>query len=176
MPGARCTRSLVCSVVSLSPSLVELRRTSRSTHPTRLETSARHQQHCTDCHQENARPVCSEPQEPHAAPWRLQSVASRPAKGSPPKSSACHVQDAAENEQRAKSHQEHSRLSIPLPPTRTRIQADIRRIVPDKRGGIIGSFTWFRGRRVADCSPSQTKGYKPNNRPARSLIGAVHGP
>jgi hypothetical protein len=33
-------------------------------------------------------------------------------KRSPPNSSACHVQDSAENEQRAKPHQEHSRLSI----------------------------------------------------------------
>ena len=83
----------------------------------RLETGPRHQQNCTDCHKENARPVRSEPQESHAAPWRLQSVTNRPGriwatKRSPPNSSACHVQDSAENEQRAKQHQEHSRLSI----------------------------------------------------------------
>src|SRR6266850_2214829 len=83
----------------------------------RLETGPRHQQNCTDCHKENARPVRSEPQESHAAPWRLQSVANRPGgiratKRSPPNSSACHVQESAENEQRAKPHQEHSRLSI----------------------------------------------------------------
>lgn len=83
----------------------------------RLETGPRHQQNCTDCHKENARPVRSEPQESHATPSRLQSVANRPggiraAKRSPPNSSACHVQDSAEKEQRAKPHQEHSRLSI----------------------------------------------------------------
>src|ERR1700690_684258 len=83
-----------------------------------LETDPRHQQNCADCHKENARPVRSEPQESHAAPWRLQSVANRPggiraAKGFPPKnSSARHVQDSAENEQRPKPYQEHSRLSI----------------------------------------------------------------
>jgi hypothetical protein len=44
----------------------------------RLETGPRHQQNYTDCHKENARPVRSEPQESHAAPWRLQSVANRP--------------------------------------------------------------------------------------------------
>src|ERR1700676_2756365 len=42
------------------------------------ETDPRHQQNCTDCHKENARPVRSEPQESHAAPWRLQGVARRP--------------------------------------------------------------------------------------------------
>jgi len=82
-----------------------------------LQTGSRYQQDCTDCHQENARPVGSEPQESHAAPWRLQSVANRPGgiwatQRSPPNGSACHVQDSAENEQRAKHHQEHSRLSI----------------------------------------------------------------
>src|SRR6202051_687633 len=50
------------------------------------------------------------------APWRLQSVANRPggiraAKGTPPNSSARHVQDTAEKEQRAKPYQEHS---VPL--------------------------------------------------------------
>jgi hypothetical protein len=49
----------------------------------------------TDCHKENAWPVRSEPQESHAAPWRLQTVANRP-------------EDSAENEQRAKPDQEHS--------------------------------------------------------------------
>ena len=83
----------------------------------RLETGPRHQ--LDRYHKENARPVRSEPQESHAAPWRLQSVANRPvgiraAKGSPPNSSARHVQDSAENEQRAKPNQEHSRLSIHL--------------------------------------------------------------
>ncbi len=43
----------------------------------RLETGPRHQQNCTDCHQQNAGPVRFEPQESHAAPWRLQSVANR---------------------------------------------------------------------------------------------------
>jgi hypothetical protein len=57
----------------------------------RVETGPRHQQNCADCHKENARPVSSGPQESHAAPWRLQSVANRPggiraAKGSPPNS------------------------------------------------------------------------------------------
>src|SRR6266571_5065479 len=83
----------------------------------RLETSPRHQQNGADCHKENARPVRSEPQESHAAPWRLQSVANRAGgfratKRSPPNSTACQVQESAENEQRAESHQEHSRLSI----------------------------------------------------------------
>jgi hypothetical protein len=83
----------------------------------RLETGPGHQQNCADCHKENARPVRSEPQESHAAPWRLQSVANRAGgfratKRSPPNSTACHVQDSAENEQRAKSKQEHSRLPI----------------------------------------------------------------
>jgi hypothetical protein len=86
----------------------------------RLETSPRH--HCNNCHKENARPVRSEPQESHAAPWRLQSVANRPAgiraaKGFPPNSTARHVQDSAENEQRAKPDQEHSPLNSSLPRT-----------------------------------------------------------
>src|SRR6266702_1108281 len=83
----------------------------------RLETGPGHQQNGADCHKENARPVRSEPQESHAAPWRLQSVANRAggfraAKRSPPNSTACQVQESAQNEQRAESHQEHSRLSI----------------------------------------------------------------
>src|SRR3981081_953798 len=32
-----------------------------------LETGPRHQQNCTDCHKENARPVRSEPQESHTS-------------------------------------------------------------------------------------------------------------
>jgi hypothetical protein len=81
----------------------------------RLETAPRHQQNCPDCHKKNARPVRSNPQESQAAPRRLQGVANRPggipaAKRSPPNSSAYHVQESAENEQRAKSDQEHSRL------------------------------------------------------------------
>ena len=83
----------------------------------RLETGPRYQQNCTECHKEKARPIRSEPQESQAAPWRLQSIARRPGgipatKRSPPNSGACHVQDSADNEERAKSHQEHSRLSI----------------------------------------------------------------
>src|SRR6266702_1905383 len=76
----------------------------------RLEADPRHQQEGTDCHKENARPVRPDPQESHAAPCRLQSIASRPTKRSPPNSSAYHVQDSAKNEQSAKSHQHHSRL------------------------------------------------------------------
>jgi hypothetical protein len=78
----------------------------------RLETGPRHQKNGTDGHQEKARPVRSEPQECHAASWRLQSLARWPggvlaAKRSPPDSRAYHVQETAENEQRSKSHQEH---------------------------------------------------------------------
>src|ERR1700704_7111665 len=103
-----------CSWASVSPS--------RS----RLEPGPGHQQNRTDCHKENAGPVRSEPQESHAALWRLQSAANRPggiraAKRSPPNSSAWHVQDSAENEQRAKPHQEHSRLSV----HRCRAQQDL---------------------------------------------------
>src|SRR5258708_9347712 len=83
----------------------------------RLETGPRHEQNGTNCHTEKARPIRSEPEESQPAPWRLQSIANRPgairaAQRSPPNSSACHVQQSAENEQRAKPHQEHSRLSI----------------------------------------------------------------
>ena len=83
--------------------------------PRRLETGPQRQQNRTDCHKENARPVRFEPQESHAAPSRLQSAAYWPAgiraaKRSPPNSSAHHVQDTAENEQRAEPDQEHSRL------------------------------------------------------------------
>jgi hypothetical protein len=83
----------------------------------RLETGPQRQQNCTDCHKENARPVRFESQESHAAPSRLKSAANRPAgiraaKRSPPNNSAHHVQDTAENEQRAKPYQEHFRLSI----------------------------------------------------------------
>src|SRR5437870_9621338 len=83
----------------------------------RLETGPRYQQNCTECHKEKARPIRSEPQESQAAPWRLQSIARGsggiPAtKRSPPNSVACHVQESADNEERAKSRQEHSRLPI----------------------------------------------------------------
>jgi hypothetical protein len=37
----------------------------------------------TDCHKENTQPVRSEPQESHAAPWRLQTVANRPEESGP---------------------------------------------------------------------------------------------
>jgi hypothetical protein len=78
----------------------------------RLEIGPQRQQNCTDCHKENARPVRFKPQESHAAPSRLQSAANRPAgiraaKRSPPNNSAHHVQDTAENEQRAKPDEEH---------------------------------------------------------------------
>jgi hypothetical protein len=94
----------------------------------RLETGPRHQQNCTECHKEKARPVRSEPQESQAAPWRLQSAANRPggtraAKRSPPNSRACHVQDSAENEQRAKPHQEHSRLLNSSLPRTTELES-----------------------------------------------------
>src|SRR6266481_3213721 len=77
-----------------------------------LKDDPRQQQNCTDRHKENAGPVRFEPQESHAAPSRLQSAANRPAgiraaKRSPPNNSAHHIQDAAENEQRAKPDQEH---------------------------------------------------------------------
>jgi hypothetical protein len=89
----------------------------------RLETGPRYQQNGTECHKEKARPIRSEPQESQAAPWRLQSIASGPGgipatKRSPPNSGACHVQESADNEERAKSHQEHSRLSICRCPAR----------------------------------------------------------
>src|SRR5438105_2218264 len=82
-----------------------------------LETGPRYQQNCTECHKEKARPIRSEPQESQAAPWRLQSISSGPGgipatERSPPNSGACHVQDSNDNEERAKYHQEHSRLSI----------------------------------------------------------------
>src|SRR5260370_12397345 len=90
----------------------------------RLETGPRPQQNCADCHKKNARPVRSDPQESQAAPWRLQGAANRlggipAAKRSPPNSSAYHVQESAENEQRAEPRQEHSRLlnsSLPRTP------------------------------------------------------------
>ena len=56
-----------------------------------LETCRRQQQNCTDCHKEDPGPVRFEPQESHAAPRRLQCIASRAAKRSPPNRSACHV-------------------------------------------------------------------------------------
>jgi hypothetical protein len=90
----------------------------------RLETAPRYQQNCTECHKDKARPIRSEPQESQAAPWRLQSIASGPGgipatERPPPNSGACHVQDSADNEERAKSHQEHSRLSIVAAPHNT---------------------------------------------------------
>ena len=90
----------------------------------RLETGPRYQQNCTECHKEKARPIRSEPQESQAAPWRLQSIASGPrgipsTKRSPPNSGACHVQDSADDEERAKSHQEHSRLLFVAAPHNT---------------------------------------------------------
>ena len=114
----------------------------------RLEAGPRHQQNCTDCHKDNAGPVRSEPQESHAAPWRLQSVANRPGgiwatQRSPPNSSACHVQESAENEQRAKPDQEHSRLSIHR--CRAQQNRDSSRRRPNRSGG------WnHRRRRVLD--------------------------
>jgi hypothetical protein len=115
LPAAVCTSALIecrrlanCSHIAW---LVELLGWSR------LETGPRYQQNCTECHKEKARPIRSEPQESQAAPWRLQSIASGPGgipatKRSPPNSGAYHVQESANNEERAKSHQEHSRLSI----------------------------------------------------------------
>ena len=90
----------------------------------RLETGPRYQQNGTECHKEKARPIRSEPQESQAAPWRLQSITSRPGgipatKRSPPNSGACHVQDSADSEERAKSHQEHSRLLFVAAPHNT---------------------------------------------------------
>jgi hypothetical protein len=120
-----------------------------------LETGPRYQQNCADCHKENAWPVRSEPQESHAAPWRLQSVANRPvgiraAKGSPPNSSARHVQDSAKNEQRAKPNQEHSRLSIHLcHPQQNRDSRGRRAIRSGPAEQVCGSATdvrrWFAG-------------------------------
>src|ERR1700730_19429766 len=85
----------------------------------RLETGRRHQQTYTDYYKEKSGAIRSEPQESHAAPWRLQSIANGPggiraAKRSPPNSSARRVQESVKNEQRAKPHQEHSRLSSSL--------------------------------------------------------------
>jgi hypothetical protein len=92
----------------------------------RLETGPRYQQNCSERHKEKTRPIRSEPQESQAAPWRLQSIASGPgripaAKWSPPNSGACHVQDSADNEERAKSHQEHSRLLFVAAPHNTTV-------------------------------------------------------
>jgi hypothetical protein len=103
----------------------------------RLETSPRHQQNCTNCHKENARPVRSEPQESHVAPWRLQSVANRPvggiraAKRSPPIAVRA-IYKTPPRTSGAKPDQEHSGLSqlIAAARNRTWIQADGGRIVP----------------------------------------------
>ena len=99
----------------------------------KLETGPGHQQNSADCHKENARPVRSEPQESHAAPGRLQSVANRAGgfratKRSPPNSTACHVQDSAENEQRAKSHQILASQFIAAPHNITDVPALLRRL------------------------------------------------
>src|SRR6185436_12160586 len=90
----------------------------------RLEIGPRYQQKRTERHKEKARPIRSEPQESQAAPWRLQSIASGPGgipatERPPPNSGACHVQDSADNEERAKSHQEHSRLLFVAAPHNT---------------------------------------------------------
>jgi hypothetical protein len=107
--------------------LIECRRLANCSHSlagSRLETGPRYQQNCTECHKEKARPIRSEPQESQAAPWRLQSIARRPGgipatKRSPPNSGACHVQDSADNEERAKSHQEHFRRLFVAAPHNT---------------------------------------------------------
>ena len=105
----------------------------------RLETGPRYQQNCTECHQEKARPIRSDPQELQAAPWRLQRIASGPrgipaTKRPPPNSGARHVQNSADNEERAKSHQEHSRLSICRCPAQYNpIQTSRLQNVPAKR-------------------------------------------
>jgi hypothetical protein len=112
----------------------------------RLETGPRYQQNCTECHKEKARPIRSESQESQAARWRLQSVARGPGgipatQRSPPNSGACHVQDSADNEERAKSHQEHSRLSICRCPAQyNRTQASRFENVPAKRCNSAGRF------------------------------------
>src|SRR5437867_6397504 len=90
----------------------------------RLQTGPRYQQNRTESHKEKARPIRSEPQESQAAPWRLQSIASGPrgiaaTKRSAPNSGACHVQESADNEERAKSHQEHPRLLFVAAPHNT---------------------------------------------------------
>jgi hypothetical protein len=137
LPAAVCTSALIecrrlanCSHIAW---LVELLGWSR------LETGPRYQQNCTECHKEKARPIRSEPQESQAAPWRLQSIASGPGgipatKRSPPNSGAYHVQESANNEERAKSHQEHSRLSICRCPAQyNRAQASRLENVPARR-------------------------------------------
>lgn len=119
----------------------------------RLETGSRYQQNCTECHKAKARPVRSEPQESQAAPWRLQSIASGPrgipsTKRSPPNSGACHVQDSTDDEERAKSHQEHSRLLFVAAPHNTtgvkhpgsksfRPRAVIQSCIPDEPTGRV---------------------------------------
>jgi hypothetical protein len=82
-----------------------------------LKDYPRQQQNCTGRYEEKARPVCSEPQESHAAPSRLQSAAYRPAgiraaKRSAPDNRAYHVEDSTENEQRAEQNDHHSRLPV----------------------------------------------------------------
>ena len=108
----------------------------------RLETSPRQQQNRTDCHKKDARPVRSDPQESHSARWRLQRVTNRlpggirTAKWSAPNGSVCRVQESAENEQRAESDQEHSRLSIHRCP-RTRINRGMGGFVPSSWGSSV---------------------------------------
>jgi hypothetical protein len=105
----------------------------------RLEAGPRDQQNCTERHKDKARPIRAEPQESQAAPWRLQRIPSGPGgipatKRPPPNSGACHVQDSADNEERAKSHQEHSRLSICRCPAQyNRTQASRLENVPARR-------------------------------------------
>ena len=124
----------------------------------RLETGPRYQQNCTECHKEKARPIRSEPQESQAAPWRLQSIANGPGgipatKRSPPNSGACHVQDSADNEERAKSHQEHSRLSICRCPAQyNRTQASRLENVPAKRCNSAGRCLTLS----PECKPKRT--------------------
>jgi hypothetical protein len=72
----------------------------------RLETGPQHQ--LPRC--QRRMPGQFVPQKSHAAPWRLR--ASRRLRNPGQNSSACHVQESAENAQRAKPHQEHSCLSI----------------------------------------------------------------
>src|SRR5258708_34988885 len=90
------------------------------------------------------------PKESHAARWRLQSVATRsggiPAdKRPPPDSGAYHVQDPAENEQRAKPYQE------PLSPLRSSLPRTTGTGINRGRVGFVPPGTsfknlnWFQG-------------------------------
>jgi hypothetical protein len=146
-PAASADAPSDCLLPSAPSALIECRRLTNCSHIAwlvRLETAPRYQQNCTECHKEKARPIRSEPQESQAAPWRLQSIASGPGgipatKRSPPNSGACHVQDSADNEERAKSHQEHSRLSICRCPAQYNwTQASGLENVPAKRSNSTG--------------------------------------